>query len=112
MDNLELSETNHEKNLKFDLIIDIYLEFKNIFGIISPFFLANLKINNLTDFIHGYHTYHSYHTNIQSKKIKNFTLFYNNEIEISFNIIYSFFNINKQYWILLCYTYSNLYEIL
>lgn len=101
-----------------DSINNIFNDFKNRFSL-TPFFLGNLKITDLTDFIIDLYKFNK-NTNIYLNTIQNtFQNYYNSELNISYNIIINFLkqnkiNLNLQYnnWIKFCYKFSDLYELL
>lgn len=100
-----------------DTINYIFQDFKNRFSL-TPFFLGNLKITDLTNFIIDlYKSNKNTHTYLNS--IQNtFLNYYNSELNISYNIINNFLknkiHLHLQYnnWVKFCYHFSDLYELL
>jgi hypothetical protein len=115
------------KKSKIELIQDfLYFESYNMvllkedmkrrFSIISPFFLDNLEIYHLSDFI-IYLLFNKTEYTLKNYNINFLDLFtrkYNNELNISYNIISKYIEkftnikINFKTWVLFCITYSNL----
>lgn len=101
-----------------DTINYICKDFKNRFSL-TPFFLGNLKITDLTDFIIDLYKSNK-NTQIYLNSIQNtFQNYYNSELNISYNIITNFLkqkkiNLHLQYnnWVKFCYKFSDLYELL
>lgn len=99
-------------------IIHLCEDLKNTFTY-NPFFLAKLKSTHLTDFfIHLlYYNYNNYNTKQQYPPcVKNFSIEYENELYISFNIVKNFlktckYNLDYTTWCHFCYTKSNLTEL-
>ena len=119
------SDKEHKKS-KIELIQDfLYFESYNIvllkedmklrFSNISPLFLDYLEIYDLSDFI----IYILFNTNYKFKNyninfLDLFTYTYNNELNISYNIIsiyiekFTKVKLDFQKWVLFCIIYSNL----
>ena len=115
------------KKSKIELIQDfLYFESYNMvllkedmkrrFSIISPFFLDNLEIYHLSDFI-IYLLFNKTEYTLKNYNINFLDLFthkYNNELNISYNIISKYIEkftnikINFKTWVLFCIKYSNL----
>jgi|UniRef100_A0A6C0ANM6 hypothetical protein len=113
------------KKSKIELIQDfLYFESYNMvllkedmkrrFSIISPFFLDNLEIYHLSDFI-IYLLFNKTEYTLKNYNINFLDLFthkYNNELNISYNIISKYIEkftnikINFKTWVLFCITYS------
>ena len=97
-------------------IIYMYQDLKQRFNAFSPFFLANLKSTHLTDF---FITILYYKDTLQYQNpplIIPFVKEYQNEIDISFNIVQTFlksckYNLNYNSWCHFCYYKSNLSEL-
>jgi len=95
-------------------IIHLYEDFKNRFTY-SPFFLANLKSTDLTDFfIHL--LYYNYNPKQNLSHLKFFSIEYENELCISFNIANNFlktckYNLDYNTWTYFCYKKSDLTEL-
>lgn len=95
-------------------IIHLHEHLKNTFTY-SPFFLAKLKSTDLTDFfIHL--LYYNYNLKQNLPYIKIFSIEYENELNISFNIVENFlktckYNLDYNTWSNFCYTKSNLTEL-
>lgn len=118
------SDKDHKKS-KIELIQDfLYFESYNMvllkedmkkrFSIISPFFLDNLEIYHLSDFI-IYLLFNKTEYALKNYNIHSLDLFthtYNNELNISYNIISKYIEkftntkINFKTWVLFCITYS------
>ena len=118
------SDKDHKKS-KIELIQDfLYFESYNMvllkedmkkrFSIISPFFLDNLEIYHLSDFI-IYLLFNKTEYTLKNYNINFLDLFthkYNNELNISYNIISKYIEkftnikINFKTWVLFCITYS------
>lgn len=118
------SDKDHKKS-KIELIQDfLYFESYNMvllkedmkkrFSIISPFFLDNLEIYHLSDFI-IYLLFNKTEYTLKNYNIHSLDLFthtYNNELNISYNIISKYIEkftntkINFKTWVLFCITYS------
>lgn len=117
-------DKDHKKS-KIELIQDfLYFESYNMvllkenikrrFSIISPFFLDNLEIYHLSDFI-IYLLFNKTEYTLKNYNINFLDLFthkYNNELNISYNIISKYIEkftnikINFKTWVLFCITYS------
>lgn len=95
-------------------IIHLYEDFKNRFTY-NPFFLANLKSTDLTDFfIHL--LYYNYNPKQNLSHLKFFSIEYENELCISFNIVNNFlktckYNLDYNTWTYFCYKKSDLTEL-
>jgi hypothetical protein len=95
-------------------IIHLYEDLKNRFTY-SPFFLANLKSTDLTDFfIHL--LYYNYNPKQNLSHLKFFSIEYENELCISFNIVNNFlktckYNLDYNTWTYFCYKKSDLTEL-
>ena len=92
-------------------------DMKKRFSIISPFFLDYLEIYHLSDFI-IYLLFNKTEYTLKNYNINFLDLFthtYNNELNISYNIISKYIEkftnikINFKTWVLFCITYSNLH---
>jgi hypothetical protein len=100
-------------------INNIFYDFKNRFSI-TPFFLAKLKVTDLTDFIIDLYNFNKHGNIINDGTGRGtFNNYYNSELNISYEIITNFlkqnkFNLNLHYnnWINFCYKFSDLYEFL
>lgn len=121
------SDSDKDHKSKIELIQDfLYFESYNMvllkedmkrrFSIISPFFLDNLEIYHLSDFI-IYLLFNKTEYILKNYNINFLDLFthtYNNELNISYNIISKYIEkftnikINFKTWVLFCITYSNL----
>jgi hypothetical protein len=121
------SDSDKDHKSKIELIQDfLYFESYNMvllkedmkrrFSIISPFFLDNLEIYHLSDFI-IYLLFNKTEYTLKNYNINFLDLFthtYNNELNISYNIISKYIEkftnikINFKTWVLFCITYSNL----
>ena len=95
-------------------IIHLYEDLKNRFTY-SPFFLANLKSTDLTDFfIHL--LYYNYNPKQNLSHLKFFSIEYENELCISFNIVNNFlktckYNLDYNTWTYFCYKKSDLTDL-
>lgn len=122
------SDSDKDHKSKIELIQDfLYFESYNMvllkedmkrrFSIISPFFLDYLEIYHLSDFI-IYLLFNKTEYTLKNYNINFLDLFthtYNNELNISYNIISKYIEkftnikINFKTWVLFCITYSNLH---
>jgi hypothetical protein len=126
------SDSDKEKIKSKSELIDDYLfyesynlvllkeDIKTRFSIISPFFLDYLEIYHLSDFI-IYLLFNKTESILKNYNINFLHLFthtYNNELNVSYNIICKYLeNFTKikldfKKWILFCITYSNLTEFI
>lgn len=93
-------------------IIHLYEQLKNTFTY-NPFFLDKLKSTDLTDFfIHLLYYNYNYNSQQNLYYIKNFSIEYENELSISFNIVEKFlntckYNLDYSTWSYFCYTKSD-----
>jgi hypothetical protein len=98
-----------------DNIISLYYEFKQRFSY-TPFFLANLKSTDLTDF---FIELLYYKDTFKYKKLPLLNFFlkeYSNELDISFNITEKLltsckYKLDYDSWTRFCYTKSKLNEL-
>ena len=98
-----------------DEIIDIYYEFKQRFSL-SPFFLAELKSTELTEFSIDSILNNLNLPKINDEYIEYFNYYYKNEIYTSYKIMARFlktwkYNLTEKNWIIFCYIHTDLYEI-
>lgn len=119
-------EYNHEYDYETEFTHDDFLDYYNddVLYILedikcrfslSPFFITNVNLPILTNFIINQITKKSTLPLINNH-IFLFNNYYKQELEISYSIVYNFikrFKIILPYksWLYFCYTYSDLYEI-
>lgn len=131
-------EYDYEPEFTYDDFLDYYTDdvlyiledIKSRFSL-SPFFLSNVNLPILTNFIINQiikkpNTLQIINTSVQNMEgavtqnhnnhIFLFNNYYKQELEISYSIVYKFikrFKIILPYkcWLYFCYTYSDLYEI-
>lgn len=110
------SEFTHDNFLDYykDDVLYMLEDMKSRFKM-SPFFMSNVNLPILTNFLIN-QIIQKPTLPIINNHIFLFSNYYKQELEISYNIVYKFIKRFKiispyKYWLYFCYSYSDLYEI-